>query len=1046
MHDEEINMKMMKNIFSVFWFALALFVVNPVAAQIPSDGLVGYWPFTGNANDASGNGNNGTVNGATLTTDRFGNANSAYSFDGVNDFIDAGSFYNFGTANFTVSCWFKLVPTSANASLVSKREVNMQGNWWVQEVNGFQIDESALSSILTLTHPTPLNKQLWTNYIIIREGNILSFYVNGVLSDQETLPTAYNMSNNANLLFGTTFVDGSYVGLLKGKLDDISIYNRAIDSEEISSLFTTTTSAVATPPCPTLATNLQTGLVGYWPFCGNANDASGNGNHGTVNGATLTTDRFGNANSAYSFDGVNDWIEVANNPSITLTGDMTMSAWVKTNGSNGQNYQSIISKRETYWTWEYMMSLSYHSGIVHENKLLTARALGAGNQEQAWTEVNYSTSTWEYWTVAYSQGQVSLYKNGVLDHIEPFSMVPVSQNCPLLFGRNTLVDISEQFFGSIDDISIYNRALTPAEISQLYTNPSTTPPVACTPFLGEDQTVCAGTSVTLSASGSSSACPTLPANLQTGLVGYWPFCGNANDASGNGNNGTVNGATLTTDRFGNANSAYNFSRINSQDVSGSLTLSGNQFTESIWAKHNTGYTGNCSSPCNEWLISIGQYNPIEVLELGTYFNGNNLSTGKYNDILFQTQAVLSTSWTHYVVTHNNGMNTIYQDGVFKGSYSGAPINLTGNCGFYFGRQWDPYLEFWDGKLDDVSIYNRLLSIAEIQQLYTLGQTTYEWSTGDTTSTINVSPTTTTTYTCTVTTNGVSCTDSVTVTVQQPDLYYTDIDNDGFGAGTAISSCAAIAGYALNNTDCDDTNASINTAANEICNDIDDNCNSSIDEGLTFTDYYADLDNDGFGAGAATSSCVDLGVGYVTNNTDCDDTNANINTAASEICNDVDDNCNSSIDEGLTFTNYYSDLDNDGFGAGAATNSCVDLGAGYVTNNTDCDDTNGNTNPSAAETCNTIDDNCDGQIDEDVQSVYFIDSDGDTYGNPSVSILACTQPAGYTPDNTDCDDTSASINPAAEDLAGNGIDENCDGQIDNSIAELANAFILYPNPA
>ena len=84
------------------------------------------------------------------------------------------------------------------------------------------------------------------------------------------------------------------------------------------------------------------GLVGYWPFSGNANDASSNGNNGTVNGASLTTDRNGNANSAYSYDGVNDYIQVPHSSSISITGDITMSAWVKTNGSNGQNYQTII--------------------------------------------------------------------------------------------------------------------------------------------------------------------------------------------------------------------------------------------------------------------------------------------------------------------------------------------------------------------------------------------------------------------------------------------------------------------------------------------------------------------------------------------------------------------------------------------------------------------------------------------------------------------------------------------------------------------------------
>ena len=78
------KMIQMKNLLTTLF---ALFIISVVSAQIPSDGLVGYWPFTGNANDASGNGNNGTVNGATLTTDRFGNANSAYSFDG-NDRIN----------------------------------------------------------------------------------------------------------------------------------------------------------------------------------------------------------------------------------------------------------------------------------------------------------------------------------------------------------------------------------------------------------------------------------------------------------------------------------------------------------------------------------------------------------------------------------------------------------------------------------------------------------------------------------------------------------------------------------------------------------------------------------------------------------------------------------------------------------------------------------------------------------------------------------------------------------------------------------------------
>jgi hypothetical protein len=241
------------------------------------------------------------------------------------------------------------------------------------------------------------------------------------------------------------------------------------------------------------------GLVGWWPFNGNANDESGNGNHGTVNGATLTQDRFGNANLAYGFDGVDDWIEVQNSAQVTLIGNLTLSAWVNTNGTNGQNYQTIISKRETYWTSEYAMALSYHNGIIHDTKLMTSRSNGQGIQEQAWTNNTYTALNWEFWTIAYSSGQVYLYKNGILDHSQPFTLIPSQQLCPLLFGRNTLVDNSEQFFGSLDDIGIWNRALTACEIQDLYHAQLGSQAISA----GADQSICSGDPVTLNGSGGS---------------------------------------------------------------------------------------------------------------------------------------------------------------------------------------------------------------------------------------------------------------------------------------------------------------------------------------------------------------------------------------------------------------------------------------------------------------------------------------------------------------------------------------------------------------
>jgi len=199
-------------------------------------------------------------------------------------------------------------------------------------------------------------------------------------------------------------------------------------------------------------------------------------------------------------------------------------------------------------------------------------------------------------------------------------------------------------------------------------------------------------------------------------------------------------------------------------------------------------------------------------------------------------------------------------------------------------------------------------------------------------------------------------------------------------------------------------------------------------------YYADADGDTYGNAASTiMSCTGAPAGYVSNTLDCNDAFAFIYPGAPELCNTMDDDCDGSVDEGLPFNTYYADADGDGFGNAAVTTTYCTAPAGYVANNTDCNDANAAIKPGATEVCNTMDDDCDGSIDEGLPLItYYADADGDTYGNNAATVATCgAAPAGYVSNNLDCNDANAAIKPGAVELC-NTIDDDCDATVDEGV--------------
>ena len=331
-----------------------------------------------------------------------------------------------------------------------------------------------------------------------------------------------------------------------------------------------------------------------------------------------------------------------------------------------------------------------------------------------------------------------------------------------------------------------------------------------------DTNICIGDSVVLSVDTiSGNSCIGLPVNLQNGLVAHYPFCGNANDESGNENDGTVNGATLTSDRFGNPNSAYSFDGITSFVSGDASSFPTGERTISFWYQTNSDQNnywfsyggGVCGTSCLIYANTIdcspslisSQYSSHCCVN---YFENNYPSniSGGWHQIVFTSSPAGSEYFYDGLPLSNLGVFIDNTNVLDKEFYFGAMVETSG-LGVYLNN-------YFEGKLDDITIHNRALDSAEIQQLYNLGQYDITWSTGDTTSTITVQPTTTTTYSVTVSDGISSCVDDVTVTVNDPQVDAgvdvdvcngNDITLSGTGADTYVWSGGVTDGVAISPT-------------------------------------------------------------------------------------------------------------------------------------------------------------------------------------------------------------------------------------------------------
>jgi hypothetical protein len=213
-------------------------VAQTLPNYVPTNGLVAWWPFNGNANDESGNGNNGTVNGASLTSDRFGSQNSSYSYSSnILSFINFGNNIGNFSSDFCINLWY--TETGSTGYLLNKRndEICSQ-SWWVFNPQGFEICLGNGSSYDAVYHNMNFQQNSWHQLLVNRIGNYFYLYVDGNLASTRYTSDYYVFNNQSSIYSGITNAPISgYVAKFTGKIDDIGIWNRALTQQEITNLF-----------------------------------------------------------------------------------------------------------------------------------------------------------------------------------------------------------------------------------------------------------------------------------------------------------------------------------------------------------------------------------------------------------------------------------------------------------------------------------------------------------------------------------------------------------------------------------------------------------------------------------------------------------------------------------------------------------------------------------------------------------------------------------------------------------------------------------------
>jgi len=449
----------------------------PSCTPAPSN-LVGSWKGEGNANDSSGT-NNGSLSGsgATYAT---GEVGQGFRFDGTNGYVQIPDSDALKPTNVTLEAWVWLDP-NLPANKGGEDIVFKQNTWsaWfeayclmkdtIDNGNGtfsdrFQFVVSRYGNQVIIDSQTIAQRGVWYHVAATYDGNQSILYVNGVAEASAT--PGFPLDYGTNPVFiGTSGTWSPYLAMFGGIIDEVSIYNRALSSNEIAVIYNAGSAGKCAPAVAACVTP-PVGLVGWWKGDGNTIDSIG-GNNGLNQNITYTNGVVGQAFACdpenYPY-GTYTGIQIADQPAYALTNSLTIEGWIR---PRGDGYNIFWRGDNRPGLDPYFLGMSANSNI---NLWITDQN---GNSAAVGITIPYYVWTHVTATLDGSSGTMSIYTNGVLaaqtiTTIRPFGALIPGASPGVGIGNVNDGQNNFPFVGDIDEISLYNRALTTGEIQAIY--------------------------------------------------------------------------------------------------------------------------------------------------------------------------------------------------------------------------------------------------------------------------------------------------------------------------------------------------------------------------------------------------------------------------------------------------------------------------------------------------------------------------------------------------------------------------------------------------